>query len=117
MLGSIFFIECINWVDLWKIGSPDRPPDSLINEVSLRRDLSIVVLDTINPEILNSWTALIIILSVSYDSSVDILRNTGLLTSNYFFWLSSDLNNSKIFFLLCKSLRSGVLGDEMLIVM
>ena len=117
MLGSIFFIECINWVDLWKIGSPDRPPDSLINEVSLRRDLSIVVLDTINPEILNSWTASIIVFSVSDDSSGDILRNTGLSSLNNFFWLSIDLNNSEIFSLLCRSLRSGVFGDEILIVM
>ena len=73
--------------------------------------------DTINPEILKSLTASIIVFSVSDDSSGDILRNTGLSSLNNIFWLSIDLNNSEIFSLLCKSLRSGVFGDEILIVM
>ena len=104
-------------VDLFINGSPERPPSISLISSFTSIDLSIVVLVAIIPENEEFSTCVIILLIVSSDSSGEIFKKTGLLISKSLMLLSMALIKIDKFSLSCKSLKFGVFGEDILIVM
>ena len=97
--------------------SPDSPPSITLNSLLNIFDLSIVVFVAIIPMIEDDSTSFIIKSIDSFFSSGEILRKIGILILKSSTALSTSLISLAKLASLCRSLKFGVFGEEMFIVM
>ena len=102
-------------MEVWYNNSPDKPPFKFSPKPL--KGLSRVVLDIIIPSTLNSKNISHIILRSSSLTSGDIFINRGTSTISLFVFRFLIFSSKSFkFFSICNSLKPGVFGEEILIV-